>query len=264
MVAPVAVSSWLREALVSVPPWAIILALFLLFVGISVGCRTLVVRRCSDDRRAELAEHAGKLVTGMAASFAFFVGFAITMTWGAVSAGQAAVEDQAARAQQLVWVVGNISDEEAAHSILEELHTYLVTAANQDGPHLAGGDTRNLPSTKPLDTLQDSIHGYAFGPDSADPEVSGLVDAAADLNAAAASVSAVARRSLPPLVAVLLLVAGGLLAAIMGVSTAMISRPLFLPVWCLLPALAITVIPGPGGIEVDLSPLLVVAERMTG
>jgi sulfite exporter TauE/SafE len=82
------------------------------------------------------------------------------------------------------------------------------------------------------------------------------------MNTAAALVSAEAQRSLPVLLAVLLLVSGLLLAAITGISNAAVKRPILLPVWCLIPALSIAVIPGPGGIAVDLSPLGLVAERL--
>lgn len=71
-----------------------------------------------------------------------------------------------------------------------------------------------------------------------------------------------AQRSLPVLLAVLLLVSGLLLATITGISNAAVKRPILLPVWCLIPALSIAVIPGPGGIAADLSPLGLVAERL--
>lgn len=74
--------------------------------------------------------------------------------------------------------------------------------------------------------------------------------------------SAEAQRSLPVLLAVLLLVSGLLLATITGISNAAVKRPILLPVWCLIPALSIAVIPGPGGIAADLSPLGLVAERL--
>lgn len=256
--------SLLRDAFEAIPMWIALPLMFLYFLAISLGCRTLVVKRCEEDRRKELSDHAGALITGVAASFAFFVGFAITMSWGAVSAGQAAVESQAARAQQVLWVLNNISDETAATKMTDELHTYLVTAAEKDGPYLATGNTMNPPSGVHLDTLQSSIHAYAFGPDSADPEVTPLVSAAADLNASAASVTAVAQRSLPPIMVLLLFISASILSAITGISTAVTRRPVFLPVWCLIPALAIAVIPGPGGIGIDLTPLMVVAERITG
>ena len=255
-------STWLREVLVSIPAWAGVLLLFLIFLAVSLGSRAFVIRRCTESRREELAGHASSLVTGTAASFGFFVGFAITMTWGAVSAGQAAVETQAAHAQQLAWTVQNISDQAASDQIIGNLHSYLTAAAVQDGPYLEVGDTLELPSAQPLDVLQSAVHGYAFGPNSADPEVSGLVSAAADLTESAAAVAAVAQRSLPPLVAVLLFVTAVLLAAIMGISNATTARPWLLGVWCLIPALAIVVIPGPGGIGIDLSPLRLVAERI--
>lgn len=260
----VALSAWLRATLVSIPAWALVPALFLFFFAVSLSARALVRGRADGERRDEIAEEATRSLTGIAASFAFFVGFAITMSWGAVSAGQSAIEEQATRAQQLVWIIGNVSDDRASAAMLSELRTYLVTASERDQPALERGDVRDLPSSPSLDSLQEAIHAYAFGPGTSDPEAASLAEAAANLGASVASVAAVAQRSLPPLMGILLLVVATLLATVSGMSSARAHRPLLLPVWCLLPALAISVIPGPGGIGIDLSPLLLVADRIAG
>jgi hypothetical protein len=252
----------MRTLLASISPWVLMLVLFAVFLTVAFTCREIVIRRCKKKRRKELAEQATKLLTGVAAAFAFFVGFSITITWGAVAAGQSAVENEAAQAQQVIWTFNNTPDRETAGKILDQLETYLRTAADEDEPYLQKGDVNNLPSAKPLDRLQDSIHRYAYGSEVPGAEVSSIVSSAASMNTAAALVSAEAQRSLPVLLAVLLLVSGLLLAAITGISNAAVKRPILLPVWCLIPALSIAVIPGPGGIAVDLSPLGLVAERL--
>lgn len=82
----------MRDLIIAVPLWAIMAALLLLFSAVIFTARRIVRRRCADDTCEEIAEQANGLATGLAATFAFFVGFAITVTWGAVSTGQAAVE----------------------------------------------------------------------------------------------------------------------------------------------------------------------------
>ena len=119
------------------------------------------------------------------------------------------------------------------------------------------------PSAKPLDRLEKSIHRYAFSPETSDSDESAIVDAAASLNNSAAAITAVAHRTLPTLLVVLLLVVGSMIAAITGISFADMSRPILLPIWSLIPALSIAVIPGPADIGLDLEPLRAIAEALS-
>jgi len=257
----------MRELLIDTPSWAIALVLFIFFAGVSLGCRAIIRKRCSEKRCEELSDESSRLLTGLAATFAFFIGFAVTVTWGAVATGQDAVENQAARAQQMSWNLNNIPNQSDADPILKDLQVYLATATDKDGYYLARGDTTNLPSMRPFDAFQDAVHKYAYSSTTPGPEVSGLVTAASNLTNASASVSAVAQRSLPLLLAILLLVTGTFIAIVMGISTTNTSRPLLLTAWCIIPALSITVIaalafPFAGDISVDLSPIKAVAEQM--
>ena len=93
----------IRELLDGMPAWLLIALCFGLFAAICAIARYLVRTRTTDERREELADYAGKLLGPLGATFAFLVGFAITMTWSALSAGQDAVDLQASSAQQVSW-----------------------------------------------------------------------------------------------------------------------------------------------------------------
>ncbi|MDT7795093.1 MAG: hypothetical protein QOD59_4534, partial [Mycobacterium sp.] len=136
----------------------------------------------SPERSAQLEEHAGKLLGVFGATFAFLIGFAITITWSAVGAGQDAVDLQASSAQQLSWTAGEIQDKAGATEVNNNLRTYLQTVVSKDGPALADGDFSALPSADTFDTLQNSVHRVASG--NTDPVASGMVSAAASLTAA--------------------------------------------------------------------------------
>jgi hypothetical protein len=53
---------------------------FVFFAAISAGCRFALIGLASPERSAQLEEHAGKLLSVFGATFAFLVGFAITIT----------------------------------------------------------------------------------------------------------------------------------------------------------------------------------------
>ena len=255
------------DLFISLPLWLIAVALFAFFAVVTILVRAVVAKRCSDQSREELASDAARLLTGLAATFAFFVGFAITVTWGAVAAGQAAVEQQSSAIQQMNWSLNNMPDRTEAAALREKLKLYATTAAYENGDDLARGDTSHLASAIPLDRFQDALHTYAFGPTAPKAEVSSLVSAAATLGSTSASVSAVSQRTLPDLLAVLLLVTGVLVAGVMGVSTVNSRHSSLMLIWCVIPALSITVVialafPFASGIGVDLAPLQSVAQQL--
>ncbi|CAN5731614.1 hypothetical protein BH09ACT7_BH09ACT7_12580 [soil metagenome] len=257
----------MRDILIAVPAWAIALALFLFFSVVALCARSLGRRRGSPERRTELTDEAVRLLTGLAATFAFFVGFAITVTWGAVSAGQSAVEQHASALKQMSWSINSIQDHAESAMLMEKLRDYAIAVANDDAAYLARADTANLPSAVPLDRFEDALHRYAFGPNAPAAEVSSLVREAASVSGSSAELSAVAQRNLPGKLAILLLVTGVLVAGVMGISTVSARYPWLMLVWCLIPALSITVVialafPFAAGVGVDLAPLTAVAQQL--
>ncbi|MEJ6538568.1 MAG: hypothetical protein QNL98_15240, partial [Mycobacterium sp.] len=215
----------MRDLIIALPLWLIVAVLLVFFCGVIFTARWLISRRCGEDAREELVDQAKSLLTGLAATFAFFVGFAITVTWGAVSAGQVAVEQQAASIQQMAWKLNSITNQGESTALMDKLRTYALTAATEDDPYLIRGDTTNLPSTIPLDHFEDALHTYAFGPTAAPQEVNSLVTAAATVGTNSATVSAVAQRSLPGVLTTLLLTSGVLVAVVMGIMTVTSRRP---------------------------------------
>jgi hypothetical protein len=256
-----------RDLFNLLPLWVIAFLLFAFFVLVTVLTRTVVARRCSAESREQLADEAARLVTGLAATFAFFVGFAITVTWGAVAAGQAAVEQQAAAIQSMNWSINSSPDRAEATVLREKLRLFATTAAYQNVDDLASGDTSQLPSAIPLDRFEAALHRYAYGTTVPGAMVGGLVRAASALTTTSAAVSAIAHRTFPNLLAVLLLVSGLLVSCVMGVSTVTSRHPVLMLVWCVIPALSITIVialafPFASGIGVDLSPLQSVARQL--
>lgn len=220
------------------------LALLALFTAVSFAARELVRRRCGAEDREELADQAKNLLTGVAATFAFFVGFAITVTWGGVSAAQTAVEQQAAAVTQMARELGNISDRAQSAALTGQLRTYAQAAATEDDDFLRRGRGNELPSTAPLDRFEDALYAYAYGTAAPAREVPGLIAAASALETSAAGVSAVANRSLPAPLGALLLFVGALASTIMGITTVAYRRPILIFVWCLIPAVSIAVVLG--------------------
>jgi hypothetical protein len=87
-----------RTHLSELSPWLMITIGFVFFAVFSACCRYGLSGVASPERRAQVEEHAGKLLSVFGATFAFLIGFAITITWSAVSAGQDAVDLQASSA----------------------------------------------------------------------------------------------------------------------------------------------------------------------
>ena len=245
-------------------PWIIIALGFVFFAAISAACRFALTGRASPQRIAHLEEHAGKLLSVFGATFAFLVGFAITITWSAVGAGQDAVDLQASSAQQLSWAASEIQDQAGAAEVNGNLRDYLNTVVDRDGAALADGNFGALPSAETFDTLQNSVHRVASGPGNRDPVASGMVSAAASLTAAQSKVTAVAQRSLPIILIALIVLSGTLLAATVGMAALTVKPPYLMYAWALLSAVSVAVVlmmdfPFSGGITVNLGPLSVAA-----
>ncbi len=233
----------MRALIISLPPLAIAAVLFVFFSAVSAGVRRLVRAHCSDESRDELVDQAKNLLTGISATFAFFVGFAISMSWGAVTAAQNAVEQQSAAIQQMAWELRNIPDPGVSAALTAKLTAYTETAATADANFLARGDAGALPSMAALNDFEDALNGYVNGPD-ADPSATSLRASSSNLVSSAASVSAVAHRALPWPLAGLLAIVAVLVTAVMGTTTVTGGRPtmVFVYVWCLIPALSLTVV----------------------
>jgi hypothetical protein len=70
-----------RTYLSELSPWLLIAIGFVFFAVISGSCRYGLGGVASPERRAQVEEHAGKLLSVFGATFAFLIGFAITITW---------------------------------------------------------------------------------------------------------------------------------------------------------------------------------------
>ncbi len=260
----------MRSLVISLPPIAGIAVLFAFFCGVCFAARGLVMRLCDEDSREELAEQAIGLLTGVSATFAFFVGFAISICWGAVTAAQNAVEQQAAAVSQTAWAINNVPDKAESAALMDRLKTFATVAADQDDDYLARGITVQLPSSAPLESLEDAVHTYiAARSESSRP--THLDTATSELVSASATVAAVANRALPRPLFILLLIVAVLVSAVMGVSTVTYGRPsmVFVYVWCLIPALSLTVVlalafPFALRSGLPLAPLRAVAQHLSG
>lgn len=231
-----------RDLIISLPLPAVASLLLVVFCLVGTGARRLVQRRCDENAREELVEQAKNLLTGVSATFALFVGFAISISWGAVTAAQTAVEHQSAAIHQMAWELRNIPDKAQSAGLLEKLSAYAVAAAEDDAPLLARGRTTDLPSAAKLEDFEDALTAYAAGPQV--KGVDGLVASASNLVSSAASVAAVANRALPRPLAILLAAVGVLVTIVLGITTVTSGRSsvLFVYVWCVIPALSLTVI----------------------
>lgn len=232
----------MRNLIIALPLPAVAAILLVVFCAVAVAARRAVAARCGDHARAELVEQANNLMTGISATFALFIGFAISICWGAVAAGQSAVEQHSAAVQTMAWELRNIPDKPASSALLDKLARYAQTAADEDVAFLARGEATGLPSGASLDDFENSVNAYAGGPGSA--RADSLLRAASEVISSSAAVAAVASRGLPRPLAVLLLIVGILVTALMGVTTVTSSRSsmVFVYVWCLIPAMSLTVV----------------------
>ncbi len=245
----------------------LILGCFVFFATLSAVSRYGVQRMRHESHRKQVAEYAAKTLTPIGGTFAFLIGFAATMTWSAMSAGQEAIDAQATSAQQLAWATKSISDKAGVAKVVGNLDRYLSTAVGEDPPFLGRGDTTALPSAQAFDTLQHSVHTVAYGAQVTAPEANAMTAAAAALTGAQSKVSAVAQRNLPPLMVGLLVASGALLAVAMGAAAAEVYRPWLMFGWALVSAIAMTVIlsldlPFGGEIKVNTRPLVQVADTL--
>lgn len=259
----------LRALLVAVPPWLVILLWFAVFSAVAFIARWLVMRIGDEKRREELAQHSHKLAGALGATFAFLVGFAITITWSSVGEGQQIVEEQAAHAQQLAWSVNGMREVSVADPLLTSLKAYLEAVAYRDGDVLARGAGDTLPSSEPLAVLADQVHAVAFAPDTSMTESAMLTSNLQGLAMGQASIVALSQRQLPILLALLLVTSGVAMAAVAGIGAATVARPYLLLVWCFVSALAISVAfildhPFGGALAVDFRPVIVVADSLPG
>ena len=247
--------------------WLLIVVWFVFFAALSLVARYAVRRVQSTQRRDELTDYAAKTLSPIGATFAFLIGFAATMTWTAMSAGQEAVDAQATSAQQLAWATKSISDKAGIARVIGDLDRYLAVAVDGDGAFLARGDVAALPSAPAFDTLQHSVHSVAYAKGTTTPEANAMTTAAAALTAAQAKVSAVAQRSLPPLMTGLLIASGALLAVAMGAAAAVVSRPYLMYGWAAVSAIALALVftldvPFRGAISVNTGPLVTVSDGL--
>jgi hypothetical protein len=249
------------------PWWLLIAAWFAFFTALSMVSRYAVLRVRCVERRDQLTDYAAKTLSPIGAVFAFLIGFAATMTWSALNAGQEAVDAQATSAQQLAWATKSISDKAGAAKVVGNLDRYLAAAADEDPAILAQGGVAVLPSAADFDTLQHSVHNVAYGKGTSSSEANAMTLAAAALTAAQAKVAAVAQRSLPPLMTGLLIAAGALLAVAMGASAAEVDRPYLMYGWAFVSAIALSLVltldlPFRGGITVNMGPLVQVSDTL--
>lgn len=231
-----------RQIVAAVPLWAIVGTMVLFFWAVTKTARQFVLRRRDADSREALAEQANNLLTGVAATFAFFVGFAISASWGAVTTALTAVERQATAVSQMAWEINNIRDRAESAALMDKLSAYASAVADEDRAALVKGATTQLPSATALDRFETALHTYADGPMATDRQASALVAAASEVSSTGAGVAAVANRTLPRPLFVLLMVVGVLSSILMGISTVTYTRPSLIFIWCLIPAVSITTV----------------------
>lgn len=256
------------RALIHESPWWLLIGLFfVLFAGISAAARFAVPHVTSKDRQDQATDYAAKMLGPIGTTFAFLIGFAATMTWSAMSAGQEAVDAQATSAQQLAWATKAIADKTGAAQVIGNLDRYLAAASEQDPKFLAVGDATDLPSAQAFDILQHSVHNVAYSQQTTAAEANAMTTAAAALTAAQAKVAAVSQRSLPGLMTGLLIASGVLLAVVMGVAAAGVFRPYLMYGWALVLAIAMALVltldvPFGGGIRVNMGPMVDVSGNL--
>lgn len=232
----------MRQLVAAVPLWVIVGTMVLFFWAVTKTARQFVLRRRDAEAREALAEQANNLLTGVAATFAFFVGFAISASWGAVTTALTAVERQATAVNQMAWEINNIRDRAESAALMDKLSAYATAVANDDRAALVKGTADRLPSAAALDRFETALHAYAEGPKTTERQSVALITADAEVSKAGAGVEAVASRALPRPLFVLLMVVGVLSSILMGISTVTYSRPSLMFIWCLIPALSITTV----------------------
>lgn len=255
------------RAFVNQPVWIILIVCSGTFLAVMFGARH-VVRRYSREHREETIDLAKAMNGPTAASLAFLVGFAVTISIGTINAAQVAVEKVAAEAQQMALLTDTLADRERADAIKSTLNNYLTTIANDDRQSLVARQLVELPSFVQLEVLEQEVRELAAGSPQAKPEVAGaLQTSVSNLARAQADLNAVARRDLPPIVLQLLFLTGLLSAVTVGIAAAGAERPYLIVGWALVSALGLAVVlalndPFAGGVSVTFEPLLDAASRI--
>jgi hypothetical protein len=207
----------------------------------------------------------------VAASLALLVGFAITITWGGVSAAQSATEAEAVAARQIGWSIvlntgetyANLPEAEAQQA-LRDLVTLLEVTSQPNAQALVSTTTEHDPVDLALRAFQRSVRQLTYNA-KVQPVQSGSIQSAADAVAAAeADTNAIAQRRLPALFIFLILITAVLLAALQGICLVSKPRPWAALAWAGVVALSITVVlqmdsPFTGDISVNRESLADVA-----
>lgn len=240
-------------------------ACFLTLVTFST--RAAVIRWTSKERQSDLIDLASSMNAPVGTTLAFLIGFAVSITWGTMSAAQVAIEQVASSSQQLSWLTLNLNDQARANAINEDVVRYLNTIVEQDRKVLPSGDIVELPSFNALDQLERQIHQAAQGGSAVNPEVGPMLSAAAALTGSQAQLNAVARRQLPSVVMWLLLFTATLSAAVMGIVATKVRRPYLIVGWAFVAAIGIAVVlslysPFAGTVAVDFQPISDASQRI--
>ena len=248
-------------------PWLMIAIGFVFFAAISAGCRFALKALASPERSAQLEDHADKLLGVFGATFAF--SSALLSRSPGRRWAQAKTRSTSRHPPRSNFLGPRVRSrtKPAPTEVNNNLRTYLHTVVNKDGPALADGNFKALPSAETFDTLQNSVHQVASGSGNADPVASGMVSAAASLTAAQSKVTAVAQRSLPTILITLIVLSGALLAATVGMSALTVKPPYLMYAWAFLAAVSVAVVlmidyPFSGGVTVSLGPLSVAADSI--
>lgn len=257
------------SAFATLPTWLILIICAAGFSAVTFGTRQIVVRRCAPERQDDLVDLAKAMNGPTGTTLAFLIGFAVTITWGTMSAAQGSVEKVAASAQQISWLTENLEDRDSAKVINSDLSEYLTTIATRDRAQLASGDIVQLPSFDYLDKLEKDVHLIGKAGSATNPESGPLLSAAAALTGAQGELNAVARRQLPDVVLWLLLFTATLSAAVMGIVATEVRRPYLILGWAIVAAMGVSVVlslynPFDGTVSVDFLPLTDAASRIAG
>lgn len=251
------------------PTWVVLVGFSVLFLLIMFGARRLLARATDEERRVEVSELAKSLNGPVGATLAFLVGFAVSITWGAMSSAQSSVERLAAQAQQTALLSGSVLDAQASATFDADLRDYLRAIAEKDSLILANEETTELPSFTPLVKLQDDVRGIVKAGSSTQnaAEVRTIQNNVITMAGTQAELNAVARRGLPPVVLQLLVLTGCLSAATVGMLAVGIRRPYLIVGWAFVIAMGLTVViaiynPFAGSVAITFDPLLDAAHRI--
>lgn len=255
------------HSFVNLPVWIILFVCTSIFLSVMFGARH-IVRRYSTEHQAETIDLAKSMNGPTAASLAFLVGFAVTLSVGTITAAQQAVEKVAIEAQQLALVADSLENTSEAEKINASLTAYLTTIAEDDRTSLEAGQFVEMPSFVDLETLQEDVRKLSVsGSTTKSDTASTLQSSVSNLARAQADLNAVARRDVPPIVLQLLFLTGVLSAVTVGIVAAGVERPRLIVGWALISALGLTVVlalndPFGGGVSVTFQPLLDAASRI--